>query len=171
MKLLIDGYNLMFAWGIVGRESDPGMLARSRTALLEFLASTLPDPQQATIVFDAREAPAGLPRAQTYRSLTVLFSEPDEEADDVLERLIRAEATPRKLTVVSSDHRVQTAARRRRAAYVDCDPWLASLSTLAARAPASPGTDQPERTEQDKPEPTQSAEEIARWLREFDQEL
>jgi len=45
----------------------------------------------------------------------------------VLEELIEAEADPRHLTVVSSDHRIQRAARRRKAIFVDSDAWLGEL--------------------------------------------
>lgn len=164
MKLLIDGYNLLFARGIVGRETDPGMLARSRNSLLEFVARRFGETDDVTIVFDAREAPTGLSRVLTCHGLTVLFSERNEEADDVLERLIRAENSPRHLTVVSSDHRVQAAARRRGAAYVDCDAWLVSLSD-AARSDRSLDSAPP--PEQDKPDQPQSADEIEQWLRAF----
>jgi hypothetical protein len=41
----------------------------------------------------------------------------------VIEDLIRADSAPRRLTVVSSDHAVQRAARRRRAKGVDSDVW------------------------------------------------
>ena len=41
MSLLIDGYNLLNAVGIVGRGVGPGGLERSRLALLNFLAESL----------------------------------------------------------------------------------------------------------------------------------
>ncbi len=59
MSLLIDGYNLMHAAGILGRGSGPGSLQRSRLALLNFLAESL-DPREVprtTVVFDAHDAP------------------------------------------------------------------------------------------------------------------
>jgi hypothetical protein len=40
-----------------------------------------------------------------------------------MEEMIAADHAPRKLTVVSSDHRVQRAAKRRRAIAVDSDVW------------------------------------------------
>ena len=41
MSLLIDGYNLLNAVGILGRGVGPGSLERSRLALLNFLAESL----------------------------------------------------------------------------------------------------------------------------------
>ncbi len=63
MSLLIDGYNLLGATGIVGRGAAASSLERSRRALLDFLAESL-EPKEAartTVVFDASNAPRGLP--------------------------------------------------------------------------------------------------------------
>ena len=64
MPLLIDGYNLLNATGIVGRGAGPPSLGRSRLALLNFLAASI-DPRElphTTVVFDAHDPPPGLPR-------------------------------------------------------------------------------------------------------------
>ena len=64
MSLIIDGYNLMHAAGIVGRGAGPGFLERSRLAVLNFVVESLEPAALATttVVFDARQAPPGLPR-------------------------------------------------------------------------------------------------------------
>ena len=77
MSLIIDGYNLLNAVGITGRGPGPSSLERSRTALLNFLAGMI-DPAElphAIIVFDAREAPPGLPRTVRHRGLMVRFAD------------------------------------------------------------------------------------------------
>lgn len=165
MAILIDGYNLLFAWGTRGREGDPRFLERSRVALLDFLGAALPPSlrEQTTVVFDAREAPRDLPRNCSHQGLSVRFCERGEEADDMLERLIQADSTPRRLTVVSSDHRVQTAASRRKATAVDVDAWLDQVERLR-RSTTTPGdSDAPE-----KPSEPSSADEVAYWRRLFD---
>ena len=55
MSLLIDGYNLIHAAGLVGQGRGPGGLERSRLALLNFLAQSLAaaDLARTTVVFDA----------------------------------------------------------------------------------------------------------------------
>lgn len=138
MSLLIDGYNLLHATGIFGRGPAPGSLQRSRQALLNFLAASLPPEEVArtVVVFDAAAAPPGLPRTMQHGGMTVRYAERDREADDLIEELIKADSAPRKLTVVSSDHRLQRAARRRRATAVDSDVWYAALR--AARQQRSP---------------------------------
>jgi predicted RNA-binding protein with PIN domain len=129
MSLLIDGYNLLHATGILGRGIGPGGLQRARLAMLNFLAESLDPPEvpRTSVVFDAREAPWGLPRVLDHRGITVRFAAEQEDADALIEELIRRESAPRRLTVVSSDHRLQRAARHRRAAAVDSDVWYAEI--------------------------------------------
>jgi predicted RNA-binding protein with PIN domain len=129
MSLLIDGYNLLNAVGIVGPRVGPGGLEQSRLALLNFLAESL-GPEEAprtTVVFDAHDAPPGLPRVMSHRGITVRFAARYDEADTLIEELIRADTSPRQLIVVSSDHRLHKAARRRRAKVFDSDVWYADV--------------------------------------------
>ena len=129
MPLLIDGYNLLHVTGIVGSGSALTELHRSREALLRFLAASIEPAERprTTIVFDAAGAPPGLPRTILHDGITVHFARDYADADDMLEDLIAAHDTPRTLVVVSSDHRVQRAARRRRAKAIDSDRWWADL--------------------------------------------
>ncbi|MGE3242087.1 MAG: NYN domain-containing protein [Pirellulales bacterium] len=129
MPLLIDGYNLLHVSGVFGRGTALTELHRSREALLAFLAASLSkaDCATTTIVFDAAGAPPGLPRSYKYEGLQVEFARDPGNADELLERLIVAHDSPRKLVVVSSDHRVQRAAKRRRAKAIDSDRWWAEL--------------------------------------------
>jgi predicted RNA-binding protein with PIN domain len=160
MALLIDGYNLLHVTGLVGRASSG--LQGSRNALLRFLASAIEPKELAdtTIVFDATEAPPGLPRVVTHEGMTVRYASEYPDADALLEELIAAHHVPRSLTVVSSDHRLQRAARRRRAPFVDSDVWFAEAARRRAqRQGAAPA---PVRREA-----VLSAGEIAYWLAEF----
>ncbi|MBL8828365.1 MAG: NYN domain-containing protein [Planctomycetaceae bacterium] len=125
MPLLIDGYNLMHAAGIIGSGPARTSLERSRIALLKFIAEQVDivAERQVTVVFDAAGAPPGLPPRLAYRGLDVQFAKGYADADELLEVLIRADTSPRQLTVVSSDHRVQRAAKRRRCLALDSDVW------------------------------------------------
>lgn len=166
MSILIDGYNLMHAAGIVGQGVGRGGLERSRLALLNFVAESAPSAELAhtTIVFDSRRAPPGLPRRLTHRGMTVLFATAYESADALLEELIRADHAPRRLTVVSSDHRVQHAARRRRANAVDSDVWYAQIvRERAARVAPAPAA---------APKPSEPGPgEVEFWLRRLGDEV
>jgi uncharacterized protein len=163
MPILIDGYNLLNATGIVGQGTGPGGLQRSRLALLNFLAASI-DPKElphTTIVFDAHNPPPGLPRVMAHRGITVCFAAKHETADQRIAALIREHSAPRRLVVVSSDHEVQRAARRRRAKAVDSDAWYAEL--IRARR---------EREKASADRPAQPAvplleEDVNYWLRQF----
>jgi uncharacterized protein len=163
MPLLIDGYNLLHVTGILGRGVGPGSLQRSRLALLNFLAESLDSRElsHATVVFDSHDAPKGLPKLIEHRDITVRFAAQYESADELIEVLIRADSAPRRLVIVSSDHRIQRAARRRRAKAIDSDIWYAELVRVRRRrdevssdAPARPGV-------------PLLAEDVDYWLRQF----
>jgi len=141
MALLIDGYNLLHASGILGRGVGPGGLERSRLALLNFVAESVPAQTLSgtTVVFDAAGAPPGLPHTLYHRGITVRFARDYDSADALIEELILADAAPRRLTVVSSDHRLHRAARRRKAKAIDSDRWYAeTLRQRSRRAHSLP---------------------------------
>lgn len=161
--LLIDGYNLLNAAGILGRGVGPGGLQRARLAMLNFLAESL-DPDElprTTVVFDAADRAWGSPRNINHRGITVRFASEFEDADALIEALIRADSAPRRLTVVSSDHRLQRAARRRRARAVDSDVWYAEVLQHRQERREST-TDAPAR-----PSVPLLAEDVEYWLRLF----
>jgi uncharacterized protein len=158
MALLIDGYNLLHVTAIVGH----GGLRGSREGLLRFLASAI-DPRerpQTTIVFDAAEAPPNLPRMIVVEEMTIHFSSEYDNADELIEELIEAHSVPKSLLVVSSDHRIQRAARRRKAPFVDSDVWFAEAlrrrSAMKSPAPIAA-----------KPVGPLTGDEISYWLAEF----
>ena len=144
VSLLIDGYNLLFATDIFPAAHEPATLERSRAALLDFLVECLPPKVAArTIVaFDAQSAPPGLPRELVHRGLAVRFARRGGTADELLEELIAAEADPRNLLVVSSDHRVQRAARQRGANFIDSQTWYAQLAASRREEANRPAVEQ-----------------------------
>ena len=167
MSILIDGYNLLNSVGITGPAVGRGGLERSRLALLNFLAETLDpaDVPQTTVVFDASRPPPGRPRSVEHRGLRVFFAAQYKDADSMIEELILADSAPRRLTVVSSDHRVQRAARRRRARAVDSDVWF--TETVRGR--------QQRRQSAARPAPVRPSvplldKELEYWLHQFGDE-
>jgi predicted RNA-binding protein with PIN domain len=164
MALLIDGYNLLHVTGIFGKGTGPGTFQRSREAFLRFLAASLtPDERnQTTVVFDANEAPPGLPRTVDFDQMTVRFATDYPDADTLIEELIQDANAPRSLLVVSSDHRIQRAARKRRARFVDSDVWYSDLCQRRAQSGQSQQNPGPE-----KPVGDLSTAEIDRWVKEF----
>lgn len=163
MALLIDGYNLLNVTGIFG-EAGPGTaLYRTRVAFLNFLASsfTKRERSRTTIVFDASGAPPGLPRIITHEGMTVHFAPRQSDADEMIENLLEDWPAPRSLTVVSSDHRVQRAARHRGATFIDSERWYAELRASRRKKGAI------DRDSGAKPTGILSPDEVAYWLREF----
>jgi predicted RNA-binding protein with PIN domain len=165
MTLLIDGYNLLHASGVFPAESATPTLENARLALLDFLADSLAVKQveRTTVVFDALSAPPGLPREMTHRGLAVRFARRGGSADELLEELIAAEPDPRNLLVVSSDHRVQRAARQRGASFADSESWHRQLRADVARN-GSPQTDSKSAPKVDNPFPPGYADDVAREL-------
>ncbi len=139
LLLLIDGYNLVQPLG-PGRGGDPRWLQRDRNRLMSTLANHLPIEvrKKTCVVFDAANPPRNRPNQFSHEDIEIRFAVGYPTADDLIEELVRAHHTPKKLMVVSSDHRVQTAASRRNAEFSDSEPWMDDLTddivNLAAKA-------------------------------------
>ena len=159
---LIDGYNLIHAVGVGGRIAGRGGLERARAALLSALAELLPGEEAArtVVVFDAENPPPGLPRTLVAQGITVHFAADHEDADALLEELIARHSAPRSLTVVSSDHRLQRAARRRKARAVDSEAWYDEQ--LRKRQERGRVLVTPAKRPEESP-----ADETEYWLRQF----
>jgi uncharacterized protein len=126
MTLIIDGYNLLHASGVFGPERGPRGFEQSRIALLDLLLDLLGDEAGRTIVvFDAAKAPDGLPGRCTHGPLRVWYAREYPDADSLIEEIVEDDTAPHDLIVVSSDRRLQVAARRRRATAVGSAEWLA----------------------------------------------
>jgi uncharacterized protein len=167
MALLIDGYNLLYVTGIFAQPGAGTELHRTRLALLRFIASAIDqrERRQTTIVFDAAGAPPGLPRTTTHEDMTVHFARRHSDADELIEELLEEYPAPRTLLVVSSDHRIQRAARRHGATFIDSEKWYAQLLANRRQRGMIPDNVSP------KPDQPVSPEELAHWLREFNGEF
>lgn len=140
MRLLIDGYNLLHASGILGRAIGPGALERARDRLINQLTQRLSTFElvSTTLVFDARTAPEGAPREYSVQGMRICFASDYVSADEMIVELVRAHSAPESILLVSSDHQVQVAAGRRGARVIDSDAWWDQLQQ------APPPTHSPE---------------------------
>ncbi len=165
VTLLIDGYNLIHEGGIVSGRAGPGDLHRARLALANILAFSLPPEtlRQTIVVFDAAAAPWGLPRELVHRGVLLRFADRGREADDLIEELIAADSAPKRLVVVSGDHRLHRAARRRGARAIDSEPWLRRL--FAERRSRQSADDAQPGAAESKPIPL--PDDIEAWLHCF----
>ncbi len=170
MLWLIDGYNLMHAAGAIGRKNGGGAaFLRSRRRFLSNLALALGSERarETTVVFDANSPPADFDLETTYKELNLIFALGDENADARIEQLIAAHSAPKSLTVVSTDHRVRRAARRRKARSVTADEFLDELERFRGgkRRETTAQDASPSRVlDRDLP---LSPDETAYWLNEF----
>jgi predicted RNA-binding protein with PIN domain len=143
------------------RAVAPGELEESRRQLVAFLAHGFGPGIKITIVFDAAHAPRNVPRQLTQHGLHIEFAPATQSADDRIETLIEEASAPASLVVVSNDHRLQNAARRRGAEAWSHDALLDFLGKRQARPKATPAEPGAEKSE------TLSPEELRRWMLEF----
>jgi predicted RNA-binding protein with PIN domain len=151
-ELLIDGYNLMHAAGIAKKVARPGELERWRHRLVKRVSQNLKPAERLVtiVVFDAKESPDFGGREQLVEGIQVRYPAPGHEADELLEEMIAEHRFPQRLRVVSSDHRIQRAARRRHAKFLDSDKFLDELDERQR-----PG--RPEKPEMPPPAPVRHA--------------
>lgn len=168
MLILIDGYNVIAPIAPPGRGATDRWLQDERQRLIDRLSAALPPAmaRRTTVVFDAAAAPPGLESRFIRHGIEVEFAVGYAEADDRLEELIAAHSSPKRLTVVSSDHRVQTAARRRGALAIDSDHWLDRLADghVLLAISLDSAVNQAQVLEQEKPALPGDAGD---WLMEF----
>ncbi len=161
MHYLIDGYNLLHAMGVIRGRPGPTGLEKARLRLLGLLSGTYgPEAERVTVVFDGAGAQPGAVEVKEYKGLRVRFAGRRQEADDLIETLINHDSAPKTLHVISDDHRIQQAARRRHCVVVGCADfldWLGRKRRQNKRVLPETGA---------KPENVSEAE-AERWLREF----
>lgn len=176
-QTLIDGYNLLFTAGLEGRSRGKGWLAQARQRLVSYLETHLPvdEHPRTLVVFDVsvdvlkardRELEEVRGSATSVGSgIQVAFAFDFEEADDMLESLIRKHSSPKSLTVVSSDHRIRKCALARRATSIGSDDFLNRLERPLLRSEAIAEEDAA------RADVKLSDSEVQEWLREFGEEL
>jgi uncharacterized protein len=159
MRYLIDGYNLMYALGLVRRNGGRAGWQRARSIMLDWLADRLgAAASNTTVIFDAQNSLGGVIE-ESHRGLYIIRDR-GRTADDLIEDILREEKSPETLTVVSNDARVREAASRRGCRVQRCSEHVDSL--LTAAAPKGPFVDYDE-----KDESPMSPEETAEWMKAF----
>ncbi|NNE01017.1 MAG: hypothetical protein HKN47_27185 [Pirellulaceae bacterium] len=172
LLLLIDGYNVVSPVAPPARNTDPNWLHRERMQLVNRLVTHLDAETRSRtcVVFDAANPPRDRPNRFEVEGIEVLFATEYPEADDCIEELIAAHHSPKRLAVVSSDHRVQAAAKRRGAASFDSQEWLDRLldGKVGLAIDIANGAGQGSAEEaSDKPTGRLSDEKVSDWMKEF----
>lgn len=135
MRTLIDGYNVMYAGGLMRPKFGPDQFRQVRARFLSDLAAAIgpTEAPETTVVFDAVDGPGHLGSMVRYKGIAVEYAVDAESADERIEDLIAAHGNPRSLTVVSSDHRIRRAAARRKAKSLSADDFWVHLDASKAR--------------------------------------
>ena len=159
---LIDGYNLWWNTGEFGPDNDDGTLQGARDSLTHWLVTTLPTNlrEKTVLVFDAKNPPPNRGFLFNHSGLTVHFAVGYPDADTLMEEYILIHHAPRNLTVVTSDHRIQRAAKRKRATATDADHWARQIQHQFQ------DTDD-EQANNTKPNPALSDHEVIGWMKGF----
>jgi len=121
VHLIVDGYN-------VTKSGYPDLpLETQRTRLVNGLSALVARcGAEVTCCFDGATVAGRVPSLRG-RGVRVLFSKPDEDADELIRRLVRAEPPGRAVVVVSSDREVADGVRRSGARPVSATALLRRL--------------------------------------------
>jgi uncharacterized protein len=157
VPVLIDGNNLLHA---VRAVEDPERLYGKL-----MLGHALADwarrrGERIRIIYDGAAPSAALAQQYEHAKVEVIFSGAGISADAVLNQILETDSAARKLVVVSSDHEVIRAAKRRRARAVGSGEFWANLKRDMARKP-------PPNREPEEKRRGLDHDATTEWLREF----
>ena len=169
IRILIDGYNLLFTCGLQGRTTDSRSLSRARQRLIREIRQYVGSNDLLAMICVVWDAAAGWGNdpAPEPTGPQVLFANDFPDADSMIEQMIAQAHAPRQLTVVSSDHRIRLAAKRRRCQSVDSETWYDDLLN-GHIAPVAGETDS-ESPEAHASPPLLDPDEVQRWERDVAQ--
>ena len=102
-RLIVDGYNIIFAWPDLAAVKDVN-LQDAREMLIATLADyAAMTRQQVTVVFDSHRRPDAEASEQTISGVEVVYSGRKTSADHVIERLLFEARASDEVTVATSD--------------------------------------------------------------------
>jgi predicted RNA-binding protein with PIN domain len=126
---VIDGHNLLHSIQKAGEGAEP----ISDVALCWIVSRYLKlVGRKGEIVFDGT-GPRDKSSFDNIGSLEVSFAGLGTDADTVIEDKISANTSPRRLTIVSSDHRLRKAARARKAISVKSEVFWTDLQKQSSQ--------------------------------------
>ncbi len=152
MPLLIDTYNVLHTTGIL----PPEMAGIDVGGLIKLISVSRYRNQLVTLVCDGTgpmDSSGGLSRL-----IAVRFAGPGREADDLILELVDAATDRRRITVVTSDRAVATAARKRRCSTITSQTFLGHLLGDAQTKPKTPD---------DRPTGPLDKKRVDQWIEQF----
>ena len=123
MKIIIDGYNLMY------RLELDGSLEHKRDVMLEMLAEFLAvNPNEMLVVFDGRNNQSTLRGRQDKHGIKVYYSAQGETADDYIMEMIEKRTGKAKThLIVTSDRKIADFAREHNMKTATSDEFVEYL--------------------------------------------
>lgn len=110
VRLLIDGYNVIFAWDFLSDIAAED-LARARTALTDLLCNYAAfTGADVLLVFDAYRVPMNAGRTEEVDGIRVVYTAEGETADAYLEKYMHLAGPDYTLRLVTSDRLIQFSA-------------------------------------------------------------
>lgn len=152
--MIIDGNNLLHA------PKPRALSGLDERGLCRALARTRWGSEGVCVVCDGDPGP--LARIESPAAeVDLIYSGHGRSADTVIEQMIARSSAPRRLIVVSSDHRIRRAAHRRRARTWSSEYFARELASALARR----GRDLPDPGA--APDAHLPPEQVRRWLELF----
>ena len=132
--LLVDGYNVIFAWNDLRAIADTS-LEDARIKLLDRLCDYQGYTQINVIaVFDAHQIRGGVGSVEFYHNIKVVFTRETETADHFIERTTAALAKRDKVRVVTSDYTEQIIIMGRGAVRISAKDFKREIEALHQEA-------------------------------------
>jgi len=166
VTLVLDGYNVIHAVPELARQLDRSLEAarEALVSLCQAYQARRGDIQRVYVVFDGDEAYARGPQ-RDRGGIAVLFTQRQEEADDRILRLIRADGGHSRFVIVSNDTYVFNNARAHGARVMSVSEFTAQRRP--ARAPRLEPPDVVEKATLSAREAHQITEEYRRYLQDL----
>ncbi len=111
----------------------------------------------ATVVFDGVQPRGWSAEVEPRKHVKIVYSGAKNDADSVIESLVKKNTAPKRLIVVSADNRIRQAARRRKAVSVSGREYLEDM--LKRMVPQTPRPRMPEEKKEGVPKG-----ELDEWL-------
>jgi predicted RNA-binding protein with PIN domain len=154
MPYLVDGNNLFFAFRKAGEAMGRSGLAQRLGQLADITG------QRVAVVFDGPAPQGALAEQVGDERIEVVFAGA-RTADAVLCERIEADSAPRRLVVVSTDHEIRRAARRRRCHGIRSEDFLDILAAMIERS------ERPRKGEPPQKRQGLTSQQAREWLKEF----
>ena len=136
-RLIVDGYNLIFAWTELKALAAEDLSA-ARDKLIDMLLSYSSYTNRETVlVFDAYKVPGGIGERSNSETLHVLYTRENESADLYIERLADEIGKDELVRVVTSDSLIRLTALRAGVLRTSAAEFIAEVQdALYAQSPA-----------------------------------